>query len=113
MAEQTSPVNNNVLIQTTGQDPVNEAGLTSELRRMRRRPFGVGVDGQPIAESNGKIITTAIRYMQDVVGERAAQTAPSDATPEQVAALVSQAQSDALDRLVTMLNEAIPEERYC
>ena len=106
MVEKTSPGSNN----EPGQEV--QAELTSELRQMRRRPFGVGVDGQPIAESNGKLTATGIHYMQELVGRRAMQNAPSDAKPDQIAALVSQAQSDALDQLVAMLNRAIPEERF-
>src|SRR5687768_8940886 len=113
MAEKISPVHNKLLIEgNTGFGQQDQAELTSELRRMRRRPFGIGVDGQPIAESNGKIVATGIQYMQELVGKHATQNAPSDATPDQIAALVSQAQSNALDRLVSMLNAAIPDERY-
>src|SRR5687767_11624238 len=113
MAKKTSQVSND-LLKVGNKEPSQEyqAELTSELRQMRRRPFGVGVDGQPIAESNGKLITTGIHYMQELVGRRATQNAPSDASSEQIAALVSQAQLDALDQLVAMLNMAIPEERY-
>ncbi len=113
MADKTSPVNENLPIERNtrlGQE--TQTVLSPEVQRMRQRPFGVGVDGQPVAESNGKIIASGVLYMQELVGKRVAQTAPSHAAPEQLAALVRQAQKDALDRLVLMLNAAIPEERY-
>jgi len=108
-----SQANSNVLIVgNREQSQEYQAELTSELRQMKCRPFGIGVDGQPIAESNGKIPASAVRYMQELIGKRAVQTASPNATPDQIAARVSQAQADALDRLVTMLNAAVPEERY-
>jgi hypothetical protein len=113
MVKKTSQVSNDLLIVSNReQSQEYQAELTSELRQMRRRPFGVGVDGQPIAESNGKLTATGIHYMQELLGRRAMQNAPSDAKPDQITALVSQAQSDALDQLVAMLNRAIPEERF-
>jgi GAF domain-containing protein/CheY-like chemotaxis protein len=113
MAEKTSPVSNKLLIEgNAGLEQEDQMELTSELRQMRRRPFGVGVDGQPIAESNGKLIVTGIHYMQELVGRRTMQNAPSDANSDQITALVNHAQSDALDQLVAMLNMAIPEQRF-
>ena len=113
MAKKTSPLSDTLLIERrAGLDQEDQVELTTELNRMRRRPFGISEDGQPIAESNGKIIVTGINYMQELVGKRAAQNAPSDASPDQIATLVRQAQSDALDQLVTMLNVAISEERH-
>src|SRR5688500_20192007 len=97
MAKKTSQANNNLLIVSNRERSQEyQVELTSELRQMKRRPFGVGVDGQPIAESNGKLIVTGIHYMQELVGKRAMQNAPSDANPDQIRVLVSQAQSDGL-----------------
>jgi hypothetical protein len=93
MANKTSPVNENLPIERNtrlGQE--TQTVLSPEVQRMRQRPFGVGVDGQPVAESNGKIIASGVLYMQELVGKRVAQTAPSHAAPEQLAALVRQAQ---------------------
>ena len=113
MVEKISPISNQSVPEyNTAPNQEGHATVIPIVHRMRRRPFGIGADGQPIAESNGKIMVSAVRYMLEVVGKRAAQNAPSNASPEQVDILVNQAQSDALDRLVTMLNVAIPEERY-
>src|SRR5687768_8501692 len=85
---------------------------TTELRRMRRRPFGVDELGQPITDGSGKVIAGAITYLRECVGNRAARRAHDDLDGAARQALVEAAQSEAVDRLVAMLNEAIEDERY-
>ncbi len=87
-------------------------GLTSDLRRMVGRPFGVDENGRPIAWVNGKLIAGAIEHMLGVVEQRARQEAPPGIDLAERAARVSQARTAALDRLVRMLNAAIEDERY-
>ncbi len=84
----------------------------SELRQMRRRPFGLDDTGRPIVEENGKLVVSAITYMQEVVGKRTARTASEFLSSAERDALIELAQTAALHRLVVMLNAAIPDERY-
>src|SRR5437660_1651327 len=92
--------------------PAATTPLTTDLRRMIGRPFGVDEDGRPIDHGSGKLIVGAVEYLQSGVGERAAREAPAGLSETERAAWIAQAQSAALDRLVGMLNDAIPDERY-
>src|ERR687885_242682 len=81
--------------------------LTTNLRRMVGRPFGVDERGRPIDHGSGKLIVGAIEYLQAYVGERAAREAPAGLSEAERADRVAQARSAALDQLVAMLNAAI------
>ncbi len=76
------------------------------------RPFGRDNAGQPIKHGSGKLIVGAIEWMQEVVGKRVRGSAAPSISDTERNALVARAQSEALERLVAMLNEAIPDERY-
>ena len=86
--------------------------LTTDLVRMGGRPFGVDYDGQPIRDGTGRVIAGAIRHLMDVVARNATANAPSGLSSSDLDARVEAAQSDAMDRLVEMLNDAIGDERY-
>jgi len=84
----------------------------TQLTRMVGRPFGVDEAGAPITHGSGKLVVAAIEYLQELVGRRAEQDAPAGIDSMEQAALVGAAKAVALDRLVTMLNAAIPDEHY-
>lgn len=86
--------------------------LSPDLGRMISRPFGMDEAGQPINHGAGNLIVGAIEWMQTVVGQRASQEVPPGLPKAERDAQVAEARSAALDRLVEMLNEAIPDERY-
>jgi len=89
---------------------MEQAVLTSDLHRMLRPPFGLGEDGRPIDDGDGKLVVGAINWMQEVVAERAEQEAKELPEAER-AARVEEARSAAFDRLVDMLNGAIEDSR--
>jgi hypothetical protein len=60
-------------LQQIGASAHKSSALHSKLGLMRRRPFGIGEDGKPVAEDNGKITVSAIRLMQERVASRAVQ----------------------------------------
>src|ERR671934_1332623 len=67
--------------------------LTSTLRRMARRPFGIDENGRPITHGSGKLIVGAIESLQLEVGERAAREAPEGTGPREREALIKAARS--------------------
>ncbi len=86
--------------------------VPDDLRRMHGRPFGRDEHGEPIAHGSGRIVVGAVRYLQSVVGDRVERETPEGADPVDTAERVEQARADVLERLVTMLNAAIDDERY-
>ena len=99
------------MIESAAPAPPTDAVATA-LVRLGGRPFGLDEDGTPIRHGSGKVIVGAIRYMQEVVGRRAARGASPTAGDQERDDLVAAAQSAALDRLVEMLNAAIVDERF-
>ncbi|MGI8967785.1 MAG: ATP-binding protein [Chloroflexota bacterium] len=96
---------------TIPQDEDDQAPR-SDLYQMIGRPFGRDNAGQPIKHGSGKLIVGAIEWMQEVVGKRVRGSAALSISDTERDSLVARAQSEALERLVAMLNEAIPDERY-
>ena len=88
------------------------APLTTELRRLGGRPFGVDLDGRPIRDGTGRLIAAAIHHLSDVVGSRAAESLPDGLPQAERDGSIATARAEALDRLVAMLNEAIADDRY-
>ena len=94
------------------EEPSLVAEVPVDLRRMRGRPFGRDEHGEPIAHGSGRIVVGAVRYLQAMIGRQVEREAPEALDPDEVAELVERARTDVLDRLVTMLNAAIEDERY-
>ncbi len=86
--------------------------LSTDLRRMVGRPFGMDEAGRPINDGSGNLIVGAVKWMQILVGRRADQEVPAALSEAEREAWVAGAKSAALDRLVELLNDAIPDERY-
>ncbi len=82
------------------------------LVMMLGRPFGNDEDGRPIDHGSGKLILGAVDCLRDQVAERVAQESDPDLSPAELADRQAAAQDAALERLVAMLNDAIPDPRY-
>src|SRR5690606_27727854 len=81
--------------------------LTTNLRRLGGRPFGVDDEGRPIRVGTGRFIAGAIQHLNEIVRSRTLARLPADLPESQREARVSAAQAEALAQLVDMLNEAI------
>ena len=92
----------------TSERPV----LVSKLTQMKRQPFGILGDGSSIEEIRGTLLIGSIDYMQEVIAADLEQTLPVDIFDEEGRQQIKQAQEEALDRLVMMLNAAQADERY-
>jgi GAF domain-containing protein len=79
---------------------------------MLGRPYGADEDGRPIDHGRGQLILGAVECLQDAVAQRVTAEAPPQAPQSELAALIERAQDEALERLVAMLNAAIPDRRY-
>ena len=88
------------------------SGFGGDLGTMLGRPFGRDGNGQPIAHGTGRIVVGAVRTLQEIAGEKIANTLSPrlDAVARETA--IARAQDQALERLVGLLNAAIPDERY-
>lgn len=86
--------------------------LHIERRRLQGRPFGLDEDGNEIRQVNGKLVRGAIEYMLEFIEQKVAQEAPPGLTKTQLAQRITEAQDEAFDKLVTLLNAAINDERY-
>lgn len=86
--------------------------LTTNLRRLGGRPFGVDDEGRPIRDGTGRLIAGAIQHLNEIVRSRTLARLPADLPESQREARVSAAQAEALAQLVDMLNEAIDDDRY-
>ena len=76
------------------------------------RPFGTDEQGNPIDHGSGKLILGSIEWMKEWIAAKATSAAPAGTTPEQLAEMTARAQQDGIDRLVQMLNAAIPDPRF-
>lgn len=92
--------------------PAEPVTLTSKLTQMKRQPFGSLEDGRSVDEIKGNLIVTPIEYMQEVLAGNVKEKLPVDAPQELIQREIDNAHSSALDRLVEMLNAAIPDERF-
>lgn len=93
--------------------PVAEARSPSKLVTMLGRPYGTDEDGRPIDHGSGQLIIGAVKCLRDVIAQQMTAEAQATGEPEpELAARIERAQDEALDRLVEMLNAAIPDRRY-
>ena len=88
------------------------APLTSELRQVVGRPFGIDETGRPIRDGSGRLTVNAIQTMLEAVGRQAERSLPLGTTPPEREMAIQAATTAAMDRLVKMLNDAIPDEQY-
>jgi signal transduction histidine kinase len=86
--------------------------IPADLRHMRGRPFGRDEHGQPITHGSGRIVVGSVRYLQALAGTKAEREAPEALDPDEIKTIVERARTDAVNRLVAMLNAAIEDERY-
>lgn len=89
-----------------------EQSLTTELHRLGSRPFGLDEAGQPIRHGSGKLVAGAIQYMENLVSENASESLPPGLSDAERDARIAAARTVARERLVTMLNAAIEDDRY-
>ena len=95
-----------------GETGTEERAFADDLGQMLGRPFGRDENGQPIAHGTGRIVVGAVRTLQEIAGEKVANTLSARLDPVARETAIARAQADALDRLVGLLNAAIPDERY-
>ena len=93
--------------------------MTSDIAAQQRplvtmlgRPFGNDEDGRPIDHGSGKLILGAVDCLRDAVARRVAQESDPDISHAELAERQTAAQEAALEQLVGMLNDAIPDPRY-
>lgn len=85
-----------------------------DLGPMSGAPFGVDRDGKPINHGTGKLVVGAIEWMQACI-ERQVLEAPPASDSETTAEREARAQAAreaALERLIELLNKAIPDPQY-
>lgn len=93
-------------------EDTKQGELASKLTIMKRQPFGTREDGTAVDEINGKLITGSIDYMLEYIAQNITEN-QSGALPEgELQNQIDQAQAAGLQRLVSMLNAAIPDERF-
>jgi signal transduction histidine kinase/CheY-like chemotaxis protein len=100
------------MTETSERPPLASKKLVSKLTQMKRQPFGALEDGSLVEEIKGSLLIGSINYMQEVVAAEAGQTLPADISDEEGRQRIQEAQREALDRLVEMLNAAQADERY-
>jgi signal transduction histidine kinase len=88
------------------------ASLPPELRKLQGRPFGRDETGDVIAHGSGRIVTGAVRYLQAVAAGRAELAVEPGVDVAERNAAVAREREAVLDRLVAMLNAAVPDDRY-
>lgn len=92
--------------------PPPEIQSQTTLLTMLGRPYGSDEDGRPIDHGRGSLILGAVECLKDAVASRVTAEAPPYTPQTETAARIERAQAEALDRLVSMLNDAIPDRRY-
>jgi signal transduction histidine kinase len=107
-----APLHTHTEVDATAVADDPHAGIPPELRRIQGPPFGRDEHGRPIAHGSGRIVVGAIRYLESIVGATAEREAPVGIDPAARTELGNVARRAALDRLVEMLNAAVPDERY-
>ncbi|MBN1485773.1 MAG: hypothetical protein JXA37_13750 [Chloroflexia bacterium] len=83
-----------------------------EPHHVQGQPFGLDAQGREIRQVNGKLIVGAIAYMWEFIEQQVRQKAPAGLDEIQHQQRVQQAQDEALEQLVALLNASVPEERY-
>ncbi len=92
-------------------DPIL-ATIPDDLRQLRGRPFGRDEQGNVIAHGSGSIVAGAVRYLQAIAGDRAEGEMPLGVDVQDRAQIVERARTEIVERLVALLNRAIPDDRY-
>ena len=100
------------MTETSERPLLASKNLVSKLTQMKRQPFGALEDGSLVDEIKGTLLIGSINYLQEVVMAEAGQTLPVDISDEEGRQRIQEAQKEALDRLVGMLNAAQADERY-
>ena len=100
------------MTETSERPEVAGEKLVSKLTQMKRQPFGALDDGSSVEEIKGTLLIGFINYMQEVIATDVRQSLPPDISDEEGQQRIQEAQKDALDRLVEMLNAAQADERY-
>ncbi len=85
---------------------------SSSLVTMLGRPYGADESGRPIDHGSGRLILGAIDCLQSTIARRVTVEAQPHTPQSELAPRIEQAQDAALEKLVGMLNEAIPDRRY-
>jgi hypothetical protein len=91
---------------------LSQPTLTSKLVQMKRQPFGILEDGTLVEEINGKLVTPPIEYMLELVANKVSDSLAGETSPEEVTTQIEEAQAEAVNRLVEMLNGAIIDDRF-
>ena len=94
------------------QAPDTTSANRPALGRILGRPFGVDEAGHPIDHGSGKQIVGAIDALREIVGAAAIAALPATASIAEREAAAATAGDQAVDRLVSMLNEAVEDSRY-
>ncbi len=76
------------------------------------RPFGNDELGKPINHVRGSLLLAAIEQLNESVARKVSSTLGEALLPQERAAKIEQAQSEAMDELVRQINEAINDPRY-
>jgi len=98
--------------------PNNTPALAPLPATMVGRPFGSDEAGRPVGRTKGSFIRATVEYMLACVAQRTLAAVPSlgeagaSERADQVAGAIAQAKAEALEQLLTRLNEAIPDPRY-
>jgi signal transduction histidine kinase/DNA-binding response OmpR family regulator len=94
----------NVLFSAIPSAP--EPDLPPLPKRLIPYPYGKDANGATIKHLNGLFLRLSIDFMLTVVSQRAAENVPAGSTAEDH---IAQVRQSAMDRLVEMVNECLPE----
>lgn len=80
--------------------------------QMSMRPFGTDEEGRAIKQVRATTVLAAVKQMQDYMSQQLDRELPPDMDPQERKARIRQIRESSLDKLVTRLNEAIPDRQY-
>ncbi|HHT9117398.1 MAG TPA: sensor histidine kinase [Candidatus Hypogeohydataceae bacterium YC38] len=83
----------------------------TERRYMRYIPFGVDEEGKKIEDARGHVVTTMLDYVKELVIKKEAENS-KNLPPYMVKEISEKASKEAVERLISMLNATIKDEKY-
>ncbi|MBI5714481.1 MAG: GAF domain-containing protein, partial [Chloroflexi bacterium] len=89
-----------------------ESDLGAMPRYIHGALFGADESGKPISHIRGTLLFSAVQQLYESTAKRVEAELPSTLSPQERAARIEQAQSDAFDELVERINQAIVDPRY-
>jgi signal transduction histidine kinase/DNA-binding response OmpR family regulator len=97
-------------LSTTQERSEDELGPSP--RFIQGKPFGQDDNGHPINHIRGTLLFSAIKQLNESIGRKVSEHFHEALTTHQRASQIRQAQDEAIETLVTRVNDAIPDPRF-